>query len=78
MYMGPLKWPPLWVWLSTIGLMAFIGLLGVLLSPLGLEVVASAAVVIAFIAILVIAAPRRVQDLGGPGLGDPPDKESAE
>jgi hypothetical protein len=76
MYMGPLKWPSLWVWLATIGLIAFIGLLGFLLSPFGLEdVVGSAVVVIAFIAILVIAAPRRVRDLGGPGLGDPPDKE---
>jgi len=73
--MGPLKWPPLWVWLATLGLMVFFVLGGALLSVSGLEVLGPVAVVMAVIVILVIAAPRRVQDLGGPGLGDPPDRE---
>lgn len=64
MYLGPLGWPPLRVWLAAVGMTV----LCVGMASLGLDI--TVLVVAAFVVILVIAAPRRADDLGAEEMRD--------
>ena len=71
MYFGPLdKWPRPWMWVATAGLAVVVVVLA------ALNVNALFFLIPVLIAILIVAAPRRVDDLGGPGaLGSDEDRE---
>ena len=70
-YMGPLKAPTWRIVLATLVLIAVFGAL----DALGVSgVIIAVLAVITLVVILAIAAPRRARDLGGPGMGDPPEK----
>ncbi|HEX5763766.1 MAG TPA: hypothetical protein VFY04_11685 [Solirubrobacterales bacterium] len=64
MYFGPLGWPPLRVWIGALAMtILFTGL-----AALGLDI--TILVIAAFVAVLVIAAPRRAKDLGAEEMRD--------
>jgi len=63
-FFGPLRWPPLWIWLSAIALMILFGVL----TLLGISIFVPT--VIAVVVILLIAAPRRVEELGAKEMRD--------
>jgi hypothetical protein len=63
-YFGPLRWPPLWVWLAA----AALATLFAVLALLGISVVIP--MVIAVVAILIVAGPRRASDLGADEMRD--------
>jgi hypothetical protein len=71
MFFGPLRWPPLRVWLAAAGMTAFCFAL------LALGISAEPVIVGGVVIVLVVAAPARVRELGGDELGESrPDRRS--
>lgn len=58
MYFGPLKWPPLWIWIAAVAVTLALGVGAVLgVSPIFPAIIVT-------IVVLVVAVPRRLKDLG--------------
>ena len=64
MSFGPLRWPPLWIWLAA----AALTVLCAILALLGIDLLIPIVVVV--VVILAIAAPRRAGDLGATEMRD--------
>lgn len=64
MYLGPLRWPPLWIWLAAAALATLLVTLS------ALEIGTTVVIVAVFGAVLTVAAPRRAGDLGADEMRD--------
>jgi hypothetical protein len=64
MYLGPLRWPSMRIWLSALGVVVVIALLALL----GLD--ATVVTIVMAVVVFAIAAPRRARDLGADRMRD--------